>query len=67
MQQEKHGHRRRRPGAGSVLIAGVAAGALCLPAAPALAQTGPASPAPVAGTPTLVPNGTTEEIRPPAR
>src|SRR5215510_2343485 len=63
MQQERHGHRRRRLGAGSVLIAGIAAGALCLPPAPALAQTGPVSPAPVAGTPTLVPNGTTEEIR----
>src|SRR5262249_16698727 len=63
MQQERHGHHRRRLGAGSVLIAGIAAGALCLPAAPALAQTGPVSPAPVAGTPTLVPNGTTEEIR----
>jgi hypothetical protein len=63
MQLDKHGHRRRRLGAGGVLIAGIAAGALCLPAAPALAQTGPVSPTPVAGTPTLVPNGTTEEIR----
>src|SRR5262249_60182862 len=63
MQQERHGHHRRRLGAGSVLIAGIAAGALCLPAAPALAQAGPVSPAPIAGTPTLVPNGTTEEIR----
>jgi hypothetical protein len=63
MQQGKHAHRRRRLGVGSALIAGIAASALCLPAAPALAQTGPVSPTPVAGTPTLVPNGTTEEIR----
>ena len=63
MQQGKHAHRRRRLGVGSVLIGGIAASALCLPAAPAVAQTGPVSPTPVAGTPTLVPNGTTEEIR----
>src|SRR5713101_1615372 len=63
MQQGQHAHRRRRLGVGSVLIGGIAASALCLPAAPAVAQTGPVSPTPVAGTPTLVPNGTTEEIR----
>ena len=63
MQQGRHGHRRRRLGVGSALIAGIAASALSLPAAPALAATGPVSPAPVAGTPVLVPNGTTEEIR----
>ncbi len=63
MQQEEHAHRRRRLGASSVLIAGIAASALCLPAAPALAATGPVSPTPVAGTPTLVATGTTETIR----
>ncbi len=63
MQQGQHGHRRRRLRVGSALIAGIAAGALSLPAAPALAATGPVSPTPVAGTPVLVPNGTTEEIR----
>ena len=61
--QEDHGHRRRKLRVGSVVIAGIAAGALCLPAAPALAATGPVSPTPVAGTPVLVPNGTTETIR----
>ncbi|HET7245289.1 MAG TPA: hypothetical protein VFJ07_10685 [Streptosporangiaceae bacterium] len=54
---------RRKLGVRSALIAGVAATAVCLPAAPALAQTGPVSPTPVAGTPTLVATGTTEEIR----
>ena len=63
MQQGEHAHRRRRLGASSVLIAGIAASALCLPAAPALAATGPVSPTPVAGTPTLVATGTTETIR----
>jgi hypothetical protein len=63
MLQGEHAHRRRKLGARSALIAATATAALCLPAAPALAQTGPVSPTPVAGTPTLVPNGTTEEIR----
>jgi hypothetical protein len=63
MLQGEHAHRRRKLGVRSALIAATAAAALCLPAAPALAQTGPVSPTPVAGTPTLVPNGTTEEIR----
>jgi hypothetical protein len=63
MHQGRDGHRRRRLGAGSVLIAGIAVSALCLPAAPALAQTGPVSHTPVAGTPTLVATGSTEEIR----
>src|SRR5215472_2818310 len=63
MQQGEHAHRRRRLAAGSVLIAGIAASALCLPAAPALAATGPVSPTPVAGTPTLAATGTTETIR----
>src|SRR5215831_5577950 len=63
MQQGEHAHRRRRLAVGSVLIAGIAASALCLPAAPALAATGPVSPTPVAGTPTLAATGTTETIR----
>jgi hypothetical protein len=63
MLQGEHARRRRKLGARTALIAATAAAALCLPAAPALAQTGPVSPTPVAGTPTLVPNGTTEEIR----
>jgi len=63
VQQDKPAHRRRRLGVGSVLVAGIAASALCLSVAPALGATGPVSPTPVAGTPTLVPNGTTEEIR----
>jgi hypothetical protein len=64
MLQGDHAHRRRKLGARSALIAVSAAGALCLPAAPALAQTGPVSPTPVAGTPVLAPTGTiTETIR----
>ena len=64
MQQGEHAHRRRKLGVRSALIAATAAAALCLPAAPALAQTGPVSPTPVAGTPTLVATGTiTETIR----
>ena len=64
MRQEKHARRRRKLGIGGVLIAGITAGVLCLPAAPALAATGPVSPTPVAGTPTLVATGTiTETIR----
>src|SRR5580658_5903622 len=63
MQQGDHAHRRRKLGACSALIAVATAGALSLPAAPALAQTGPVSPTPVAGTPTLVDTGTTEQIR----
>jgi len=43
-------------------FAGAAAVACCLPAAPAMAQTGPVSPTPVQGTPTLVDTGTTEQI-----
>jgi hypothetical protein len=62
MLQGKHAHRRRGLGVGSVVIAGIATGALCLPTAPALAQTGPVSPIPVAGTPTLVATGATEQI-----
>ncbi len=61
--QGKHARRRWTPGVRSALIAGIAATAVCLPAAPALAQTGPVSPTPTAGTPTLVATGTTEEIR----
>ena len=63
MQQGDHAHRRRKLGACSALIAVATVGALSLPAAPALAQTGPVSPTPVAGTPTLVDTGTTEQIR----
>ena len=61
MQQGDHAHRRRKLGARGALIAATAAGALCLPSAPALAQTGMVSPMPVAGTPTLVATGTTVE------
>ena len=61
--QGEHSRRRRKLGVCSALIAASTVGALCLPAAPAMAQAGLASPTPVAGTPTLVPNGTTEEIR----
>src|SRR5437899_12412510 len=57
MHQGQHGHRRRRLGAGSALIAAGAVGALCLPVAPASAATGPVSPTPVSGTPTLVDTG----------
>ena len=64
MRQEERARRRRRLGVGGVLIAGFTAGTLCLPAAPAMAATGPVSPTPVAGTPTLVATGTiTETIR----
>src|SRR5215831_5634526 len=63
MQQEDHARKRKKLGVRSALIAVGAAGALCLPAAPASAATGPVSPTPVAGTPTLVATGTTEEIR----
>ena len=65
MRQGRHAHRRRRLGLslGGALTAGIAAGALCLPAPPALAATGPVSPTPVGGTPVLAPNGTTETIR----
>jgi hypothetical protein len=63
MQQGDHARRRWKPGVCGALIAVGAAAALCLPAAPAVAQTGPVSPTPVAGTPTLVATGTTEEIR----
>ena len=55
-------HRRRKLGVRSALIAATASGALCLMAAPALAQ-GPVSPTPVAGTPTLADTGTTQTIR----
>jgi hypothetical protein len=47
----------------STLIAGAIVTVLCVPAMPALAQTGKVSPTPVAGTPTLVDTGTTETIR----
>ena len=63
MLQGDHAQRRRKLGARCALIAASTVGALCLPAAPALAQTGPVSPTPVAGTPTLVATGITEEIR----
>jgi hypothetical protein len=60
--QEDHA-RRRKLGVRSALIAAGAAGAFCLPVVSAVAQTGPVSPTPVAGTPTLVDTGTTEQIR----
>src|SRR5690349_15132044 len=62
MLQGEHAQRRRKLGVRGALVAGIAATAVCLPVAPALAQTGPVSPTPVAGTPTLVATGTTEEI-----
>src|SRR5215472_17215443 len=61
MLQGDHAHRRGKLGVRSALIAVGAAGALCLPAAPAVAATGPVSPTPMAGTPTLVATGTTTE------
>jgi hypothetical protein len=61
MQHRDHAHRRRKLGARAALIAATTAGALCLAAAPALAQTGPVSPTAVKGTPTLVATGTTTE------
>ena len=63
MLQGKHAQRRKKLGVRSALIAASTGAVLCLPAAPAVAQTGPVSPTPVAGTPTLVATGTTEEIR----
>jgi hypothetical protein len=64
MLQGKHAHRRGKLGVRSAVIAGIAATAVCLPAAQAMAQTGPVSPTPVAGTPVLAPTGTiTETIR----
>jgi hypothetical protein len=64
MQHGDHAHRRGKLGARGALIAAAAAGVLCLPSAPALAATGPVSPTPVAGTPTLVNTSTaTEQIR----
>ena len=55
-------------GARGALVAGIAAGACCLPAsalaAPASAGlAGAVSPVPARGTPTLVDTGTTEQIR----
>src|SRR5215471_11306836 len=58
-----HACRRKKLGVRGALIAAGTVGALCLPAVPASAATGPVSPTPVAGTPTLVATGTTEEIR----
>ena len=59
MLQGEHARRRRKFGVRGALIAATASGALCLPAAPpALAATGPVSPTPVAGTPTLLPTRT---------
>jgi hypothetical protein len=63
----KHRHRARRHVRPAPVIAGAVASACCLalsvlPATPALAQTGPVSPTPVAGTPTLVPTGSTEWV-----
>jgi hypothetical protein len=64
MRQGEHAQRRGKLGVRSALIAVGAVGALCLPAAPASAATGPVSPTPVAGTPVLAPTGTiTETIR----
>jgi hypothetical protein len=55
-------------GARGALIAGIAAGACCLPAAALAAPASPAlaaavSPVPASGTPTLADTGTTEQVR----
>jgi len=61
-------NRTLRRGRHSMLIARIAALICCLPAmaltaTPALAQTGPVSATPTAGTPTLAPSSSTEQIR----
>jgi hypothetical protein len=63
MRQLDRVRRRNALGVCGALAAGAAAGALCLPAAPALAQAGPVSPTPAVGTPTLVNTKATEQIR----
>src|SRR5690348_2422668 len=63
MLEGKHAQRRRKLGVRSALIAAGTGAVLCLPAAPAVAQTGPVSPTPVAGPAALVATGTTEEVR----
>jgi hypothetical protein len=63
MYRREQARRRALSGARGALIAGVVVTALCVPAAPALAQTGKVSPTPDPGTPTLVATGTTENIR----
>jgi hypothetical protein len=66
MYRRDHARPHALFGARSALIAGVTGAimaALCVPAAPALAQTGRVLAAPEAGTPTLVATGTTETIR----
>jgi hypothetical protein len=63
MRQSHRVQRRRWLSACGALAAGITVGALCPPAAPALAQTGPVSPTPARGTPTLVNTSTTEQIR----
>jgi hypothetical protein len=62
----RHDHARPWAALGArslALIAGITAGALCLPAVPTLAATGPVSPKPESGTPVLVATNTTETIR----
>ena len=63
MYRRDHARPHALLGARSALIAGAIVTALCVPAMPALAQTGKVSPNPEAGTPTLVDTGTTETIR----
>jgi hypothetical protein len=68
MLQRGRSHPRRKWGAASGAIVGIAASACCLlslaPSASAgAAQTGPVSPVPVSGTPSLVSTGTTEQVR----
>jgi hypothetical protein len=66
MYRRGQARRQALSGARGALIAGVTGAtmaALCVPAAPALAQTGRVSPTPAPGTPTLVATGTTETIR----
>src|SRR6516225_2145497 len=68
MLQRGRSHPRRKWGAASGAMAGIAATACCLlalaPGASAgAAQTGPVAPVPVSGTPSLVSTGTTEQVR----
>jgi len=63
MRQSHRIQRRGGLSACGALAAGITASVLCLPTAPALAQTGPVSPTPAVGTPTLVNTQTTEQIR----
>jgi hypothetical protein len=63
MYRRGHAQLRVALGMALALIAGITMSALCAPAVPAMAQTGPVSPKPEAGTPTLAATSTTETIR----